>query len=71
LFAKMSFRLGEEEEEVFEASSCGYSSGEEEDRFPDSGGHRRQSAPPQAPLRRMNSDSIYDMSGMTAHLPAK
>lgn len=70
----MSFRLADEE--AFEASSCGYSSGgdsgEERDRFPDSaGGHRRQSAPPQAPLMRMNSDSIYDMSGMTAHLPAK
>ena len=68
LFAGMSFRLGEEE-----ASSCGYSSGgdsgdEGVDSFPD---HRRQSAPPPAPLRRMNSDSIYDMSGMTAHLPAK
>uniref|UniRef100_A0ACD5U0P7 Uncharacterized protein n=1 Tax=Avena sativa TaxID=4498 RepID=A0ACD5U0P7_AVESA len=73
----MSYRLGEEEEEeeAFEASSCGYSSGgesgDEGDRFPDIGAHRRQSAPPQAPLRRMNSDSIYDMSGMTAHLPAK
>jgi len=65
---EMSCRLGEE---ASEASSCGYSSGEEGDRFPDSAGHRRQSAPPQAPLRRMNSDSIYDMSGMTAHLPAK
>lgn len=68
----MSFRLGEEEED---ASSCGYSSGgesgDEGDRFPDGASHRRQSAPPQAPLRRMNSDSIYDMSGMTAHLPAK
>ncbi|XP_047045352.1 uncharacterized protein LOC124649828 [Lolium rigidum] len=65
----MSFRLADE-------SSCGYSSGgdsgDEGDRFPDSaGGHRRQSAPPQPPLMRMNSDSIYDMSGMTAHLPAK
>jgi hypothetical protein len=71
----MSCRLGEEEE-VFEASSCGYSSGgesgDEGDRFPDGGDQdRRQSAPPLAPLRRMNSDSIYDMSGMTAHLPAK
>ncbi|CAM0954488.1 unnamed protein product [Alopecurus aequalis] len=68
----MSCRHGEE---AFEASSCGYSSGgesgDEGDRFPDGGDHRRQSAPPQAPLRRMNSDSIYDMSGMTAHLPAK
>ncbi|KAI5019411.1 hypothetical protein ZWY2020_044299 [Hordeum vulgare] len=64
--------MGEEEE--FEASSCassGGESGDEGDRFPGSAGGRRQSAPPLAPLRRMNSDSIYDMSGMTAHLPAK
>lgn len=74
LFAEMSCRMMGEEEDAFEASSCASSGGEsadEGDRFPDSGGGRRQSAPPQAPLRRMNSDSIYDMSGMTAHLPAK
>lgn len=74
LFAEMSCRMMGEEEDAFEASSCASSGGEsadEGDRFPDSGGGRHQSAPPQAPLRRMNSDSIYDMSGMTAHLPAK
>ncbi|RCV16871.1 hypothetical protein SEVIR_3G177500v4 [Setaria viridis] len=82
----MSFRLGgavgreEGDEELFETAS--YVSGGEEsdadegDHFPDSGAagqgdqdHQRLFVP--QPLRRMNSDSIYDMASMMSQLPAK
>ncbi|KAL6620559.1 hypothetical protein ACP70R_035698 [Stipagrostis hirtigluma subsp. patula] len=77
----MSFRIGgdglaahreEGDEEAFEASSV---DGDGEDQFPDGagevvGGQDHRAFVPQ-PLRRMNSDSIYDMSSMASDLPAK
>ncbi|KAF8715748.1 hypothetical protein HU200_026694 [Digitaria exilis] len=78
----MSFRLGdavgreEGDEELFEAASYasgGESDADEGDNFPDGGGaagdHHRMFVP--QPLRRMNSDSIYDMTSMMSQLPAK
>ncbi|KAF8727325.1 hypothetical protein HU200_018927 [Digitaria exilis] len=80
----MSFRLGGEEgdEELFEAASYvsgGESDADEGDHFPDGGGAAGEGSGgcdqdrmfvPQ-PLRRMNSDSIYDMTSMMLQLPAK
>ncbi|KQK05307.1 uncharacterized protein LOC100823048 [Brachypodium distachyon] len=72
LAAAARHRQEDHDDELFEAaSSSGEESADEEDRFPDQESTaRRPPAPPQ-PLRRMNSDSVYDMSGMTAQLPAK
>lgn len=77
----MSFMLGdaaagrEEEEELFEAAAS-VSGGESDDGdcFPDGGegqGSRRGVVFAPQPLRRMNSDSIYDMTSMMSQLPAK
>jgi hypothetical protein len=83
----MRFRLGgaaaegreEGDEELFVAAS--YVSGGEEsdaddgDDFPGAGagagGQDRQRMFVPQPLRRMNSDSIYDMASMMSQLPAK
>ncbi|RLN28069.1 uncharacterized protein C2845_PM05G31660 [Panicum miliaceum] len=71
----MSFRLGGEEgdEELFEAASAvsggGESDADEGDDFPDGGRDQRAFVP--QPLRRMNSDSIYDMTSMMSQLPPK
>jgi hypothetical protein len=76
--ADMSFRIGGDDrddgdEELFRAAHA-VSGGE--DHFPEAGGvgdhhgSHRMFVP--QPLRRMNSDSIYDCtSSMTAQLPAK
>jgi hypothetical protein len=75
----MSFRIGEGDreegdEEPFGTSSAvsgGESDADDEDNFPEgSAGDSHRLFVPQ-PLRRMNSDIIYDLSSMTAQLPAK
>ncbi|KAJ1263724.1 hypothetical protein BS78_09G208000 [Paspalum vaginatum] len=81
----MSYMLGlggaaereEGDKELFEAASSvsgGESDADEGDEFPDGaageGGQERRVFVPQ-PLRRMNSDSIYDMTSMMSQLPAK
>ncbi|KAK3135040.1 hypothetical protein QOZ80_5BG0413870 [Eleusine coracana subsp. coracana] len=78
----MSFRIGGDDredgdEEAFgtvPAVYGGESDADADDHFPDGGaGDQGQSQLlfVQPPLRRMNSDSIYDMSSMTAQLPSK
>jgi len=76
----MSFRLGAEEgdEELFETASAVSGGGDsdadegDQDHFPDGGaGGRGQRAFVPQPLRRMNSDSIYDMTSMMSQLPPK
>ncbi|CAN6346117.1 unnamed protein product [Urochloa humidicola] len=73
----MSFRFGEavgcEEghEELFETAGGGESDADEGDSFPDGGGQDQQRMFVPQPLRRMNSDSIYDMTSMMSQLPAK
>ncbi|TVU20543.1 hypothetical protein EJB05_36756 [Eragrostis curvula] len=83
----MSFRISghdlaslrvERDDELFGTSVAAVSDGEsdagDEDHFPDGAGDQQgqqhRMFVPQ-PLRRMNSDSIYDMSSMTAQLPPK
>ena len=73
----MSFRLGavEGDEELFDTVSGGGDSDADEgdqDHFPDggAGGRGHRAFVPQ-PLRRMNSDSIYDMTSMMSQLPPK
>ncbi|WVZ99300.1 hypothetical protein U9M48_044624 [Paspalum notatum var. saurae] len=77
----MSYMLGgaaERDEELFEAAASesggDESDADEGDQFPDGaageGGQERRVFVPQ-PLRRMNSDSIYDMTSMMSQLPAK
>ncbi|CAN6337033.1 unnamed protein product [Urochloa humidicola] len=71
----MSFRFGEAvgceegDEELFETAG-GESDADEGDSFPDGGQDQQRMFVPQ-PLRRMNSDSIYDMTSMMSQLPAK
>ncbi|KAL6851614.1 hypothetical protein ACP4OV_020178 [Aristida adscensionis] len=74
--AGLAGRREEGNKEAFQASSGGESDGDGEDHFPDGageggcGGQDHRLFVPQ-PLRRMNSDSIYDMSSMASQLPAK
>lgn len=75
----------EGDEELFETASSvsGGESDDEGDHFPGGGGggaaggdggecdHQDRRAFVPEPLRRMNSDSIYDMTSMMSQLPAK
>ena len=76
----------EGDEELFETASSvsgGESDDDEGDQFPSGGGgggaagaegscdHQDRPAFVPQPLRRMNSDSIYDMTSMMSQLPAK
>jgi hypothetical protein len=75
----MSFRIGEGDreegdEELFVTSSAvsgGESDADDEDHFPEGGARDSHRLFVAQPLRRMNSDNIYDMSSVTAQLPAK
>ena len=66
----------EDDEELFETSSSisGDSDGEE-DQFSDGEGagalEHQFTQQSQQPVRRLNSDSLYDLSSMMAQLPVK
>jgi hypothetical protein len=75
--ADMSFRIGGGDreggdEELFRAA---HALSDDEDHFPEAGGvgdhHGSHRVFVPQPLQRINSDSIYDTSSMTAQLPAK
>ncbi|KAK3161888.1 hypothetical protein QOZ80_1BG0082740 [Eleusine coracana subsp. coracana] len=69
----------EEDEELFETSSSIYGDSEDEDQFSDGEGFealenkfmQQAASPMQQPVRRLNSDSIYDLSSIKAQLPVK
>lgn len=69
----------EDDEELFETSSSISGDSDDEDQFSDGEGagaleHQMpHAASPtqQQPVRRLNSDSLYDMSSMMAQLPVK
>ena len=69
----------EDDEELFETSSSISGDSDDEDQFSDGEGagapeHQfmQQAAfPAQQPVRRLNSDSLYDLSSMMAQLPVK
>ncbi|KAJ1285305.1 hypothetical protein BS78_03G270100 [Paspalum vaginatum] len=68
----------EDDEELFETSSSISGDSDDEDQFSDGEGalehhHMQQAASPtqQQPVRRLNSDSLYDLSSMMAQLPVK
>ncbi|WVZ68891.1 hypothetical protein U9M48_017769 [Paspalum notatum var. saurae] len=68
----------EDDEELFETSSSISGNSDDEDQFSDGEGalehhHMQQAASPtqQQPVRRLNSDSLYDLSSMMAQLPVK
>lgn len=69
----------EDDEELFEtSSSISGDSDDEEDQFSDGEGgagaleHQfTQQSQSQQPVRRLNSDSLYDLSSMMSQLPVK
>ena len=66
----------EDDEELFEtSSSISGDSDDEEDQFSDGEGagalEHRFTQQSQQPVRRLNSDSLYDLSSMMAQLPVK
>ncbi|TVU35160.1 hypothetical protein EJB05_17036 [Eragrostis curvula] len=71
----------DEDQELFETSSSisGDSEGEDEDQFSDSEGDdalenkfmQQAAFTTQQPVRRLNSDSLYDLSSMMSQLPVK
>jgi len=69
----------EDDEELFETSSSISGDSDDEDQFSDGEGAgapehqfmQQAASPAQQPVRRLNSDSLYDLSSMMAQLPVK
>ncbi|RLM91827.1 uncharacterized protein C2845_PM08G24990 [Panicum miliaceum] len=69
----------EDDEELFETSSSISGDSDDEDQFSNGEGAgalehqfmQQAASPAQQPVRRLNSDSLYDLSSMMAQLPVK
>lgn len=58
----------QEDQDLFETSSSFSCDSDDEARFSDG---EDQFVPASPPVRRLNSDSVYDLSSMKAELPVK
>lgn len=69
----------DEDDELFETSSSISGDSEDEDQFSDGEGAgaqehqfmQQEASLTQQPMRRLKSDSLYDLSSMMAQLPVK